>query len=326
MRRTRLHGLLMRREALYGIDSGPTPLAHGVQLEESPWNTLEVDYLERNERDQAAGSGLGSTSGAQPSGRWAKFRAVIALKGAAAAADVPEIDVAFAACGLVRTDDATPGAEKRTWAPIAAGQEGESVTAYAYAGGLLYRIVGVRGKITNVQLTAAQICRVTMEFNGLLAGDPEDAVLPAITYAQRALKPPVAGGGALSLNGYGPRWHSFAFDMGTELVALARGNAPGGHAGYGIVDYKPVVKAQIDVPPVLAAFNPWALERTAEVFPWSIALPGAQYNSWVIAGPAGQMAKAPPGERDKLAMVDVQIRVCGDDTDPAAAPFRLVQS
>ncbi|HEX6038041.1 hypothetical protein [Longimicrobium sp.] len=326
MRPIRLDGLLGKMEPVEGTDALPTPAENGIQLEEHIWAKLEVDYLERNQRENATGYGMGRHGGAQPSGRWAKLTVDFAWKGAGAAYTAgaagvrPELDVLLRAAGFAAAVDATAGSESVTYAPAQTGHE--SATFYAYGGGWLYKLVAARGRLTADSNIANQISRGTVEIMALLAGDPEPAALPAITYPRRLVKPPVVRGAAVDLGGFLPSWHSLSLDMGTVLSPRPRGNAADGHAGYGITDFDPTFKLQMDVPQ--AGFNPWEMEREGTLFPWSLSIPGQQYNRVRKEGFAGQVIKVPTQEKDGLAMIELQVRACHDDQDPAHPPLQFV--
>lgn len=329
--RERIHALLMKPETEYGVDSVPTAAVNGIQLEETLWNTVEIDYLERNIRETVSGGrGFGFGAGAQPSGRFVKFTIKPVLKGSGAAAQLPEIAAPFGAAGLLPAEG-VPAVGKRTWSPFSAigGAEPASYSCYMWTGKYLITATGVRARLTGIALVAGRIVLPSFECMGLLAAEPAVAALPVINYPQRAIRPPVVGRVPLLLNGYGPPFNTATFDMGTDLAALARGNAPDGIAGYDITDYKPTLKVSIDAPDV-ALFNPWALERLGTPFPWSVdigeASGAAPFNRWRLEGPAAQIVKVSPETQDKRQMVAMTMNLMEDPADPAAAPFSIVHS
>jgi len=331
MRLQRINACLGKLETEYGVDAAPVAATDGIQLDEFLWSTIDVDFLERNERPNLAGTDLGGASAGQPMGRFVKFELTIALKGTATGAVAPEIDVPFQAAGLVRADDA-PEEGQRTWsAPSIADQDTlPSATFYLEAGGLVYKSVGTRARLTSIAFVPARLVVVKFECFGLLSVAPVDGTLGAVTYPQRALKPPVAGSGTgavLTLDGFGAHWHTATFDMGTELPSLPRGNAPGGHAGYALVDYDATLKAVIDVP-ASATLDLRAKEAAGDLFGWSLDLtPGAAaFNRWELIGPAAQISKLSHAEKDKMVTYDVTLDLRRDEDTPAVAPFRFVLS
>src|SRR5688500_15481915 len=142
MKPIRIDGLLMKEQPVAGTDAVPTAAANGVQLEEHVWSGLDIDFLERNERQNATGRGFGRNTGGQPAGRFVKFTAVQALKGAAAAATLPEIDVPCRCSGLIRTN-ASPAVGQRTYAAPNTSDVRILASAYIYAAGMLYKLIDV---------------------------------------------------------------------------------------------------------------------------------------------------------------------------------------
>lgn len=308
MKRVKLTGLTAKIETVYGTDAVPAVATDGIQLEEHLWASIETDFLERNLRENVAGTRMGRQGSAQPSGRFAKITAAVVVKGAGAAYSAalrPELDVLLRASGLAAAVTATAGAEKIAYTPIDDGHE--SATVYAYAAGQLFKVLGCQGRITGYSAIAARIGVLTFELMGLLAGDPTDVALPSIAYPRRDVKPPVVDAAALTLNGYGAQFASATWEQNLTLTARPRGNAPGGHAGYVITDYDPQLSAQIDAPD-LAAFNAWALERAATEFAWSLAVGATQYNRLTLSGSNGQIIKVPQEDKDSLAMLGLKLR------------------
>lgn len=317
MKRVKLTGLLAKIEAVYGVDSLPVAGTDGIQLEEHIWNQVETDYLERNLRENATGNRMGRHGGAQPSGRFGKVTLSVALKGAGvayAAAVRPELDVLLRICGLGATVTAAVGTEKIEYAPIDSAHE--SATLYAYSAGTLYKMVGCRGRITGVSLTAGQISRVSIEVMGLVAGNPTDVALPAITYPRKAVKPPVLAAAAALLNAIGVNYKSANWEQNLELAARPRGNAADGHAGYEVADYDPQFTIQVESPDK-SVFNPWALEAAATEFPWELVTGGVQYNRAKIAGGNGQIIRVPGEEDSNLAMLGLRVRCLHGAATPA---------
>jgi hypothetical protein len=317
MRRTRLTGLLVKTEAVYGTDAVPSPATDGIQLEEHLYNQIEDDYLEQNEREGVTGRRMGRHGGAQPAGRFGKITAIVAVKGAgeAYAAGVrPEIDTLLRIAGHSAVVAGEAGSETLAYEPI--DDNHESATVYAYSAGELFKLVGCQARITSGSLIAAQTGRITFEIFGQIVEHVSDAPLPAIVYPRRAVLPPVIKASALELNNVEPDFRSVTFNQNLELPARPRGNAPEGHAGYAIVDYDPQIVCQIDNPSK-AVLDVRKLRHEAAEFPWSIRVGAQPYNRFTIAGPAGQVINTPNVEQDKLAMLDVTIR-CHHGADAPA--------
>ncbi len=318
MKRVRLDGLLAKIEGVSGTDAVPVAGTDGVQLDERLWGTIETDHLEQNLRANATGSaGMGRHGGAQPAGRYAKVSLTVAMKGAgvAYAAGVrPEVDVLLRAAGFGAVFSGAAGTEQYAYTPIPDNHE--SATLYAYAAGTLFKLVGCHAKMT-LSAIAARIGFAKFEVWGQLVEDPSDVALPAITYPRRAVLPPVAAAAALLLDGFGPAWKSFEFNMNTEIPNAPRGNAPGGHGGYEIVDYAPDFNVQIDSP-TKAAFNPWTRQASGSEFAWSLAVGAVKYNRWRVLGSNGRVTKVPPQDDNGFAMINLGIQCMNAAVSPFA--------
>ncbi len=181
--------------------------------------------------------------------------------------------------------------------------------------------MGCRAKLS-ISVIAARIGFAKFEVWGQLIEAPSDAALPAIVYPRRSVLPPVAAAAALNLDGYGPAWKSLEFNTNTEVQARPRGNAPGGHGGYEIVDYAPEFSTQIDSP-VKAAFDPWAREAAGAEFAWSLAVGAVLYNRWRLEGLGGRVTKVPPQDDSGFAMINLGIQAMNAGAAPFA-PFSLI--
>ena len=219
-----------------------------------------------------------------------------------------------------------PGVGQRTWSLFNLGEEHETATAYIYAGLELFKVVGVVARLTGMPFLPGKMVTAAFECTGLLREDPVEATPAGLVYPQRAIQPPLVDQAALVLDGFSPRYHSATLDLATEVATLGLGGAPGGHDGYEIVDYKPTLKATIDAPS-LAAFDPYALDKSAELFPWSLSmLRGAQYNRFTIEGGGARVAGVPHEAKAKRATIALPMELCSPDDTPLVSPLRLVQS
>lgn len=321
--RVRVKGLAAAIEAVYGTAETIDPATDGIQVEENLWADLTIDYLEANLREGAAVSGLGRSLAAQPGGRYGNLRVAVALKGVDGvidASNAPEWDVLARACGLTPTFDATASSEAVTYTPRSSAFE--SATVRMWSAGGQYEMVGVRGNLDEIRTVAGQIAVLVFDLWGLITADPTDAAIPGtLAYAQQALKPPLLTGAGLTMNGFTPAdFASFTFQMRSEVVERARGNAPEGHAGYEITDWDPHFNVVIDKPP-LATFNPYALRKSATSFAWTVDVDtndtAPQYNQITIAGPAGVIAGTPHEDDRGYAMMNLLVRCQNDAGDDA---------
>lgn len=317
MKRERLDGLLAKVETVYGTDALPVAGTDGVQLDERLWSQIEVDYLERNTRENAHTGRLSPGIDGAPSGRFAHITLTAVLKGAGVAYTAggagvrPEIDALLRAAGHAAVFSAVPTPQ---WSYTGLDDGQESATLYAYAAGSLFKIVGARGKVT-FDLQAAKNGMVKFEFWGLLAEDPTDAALPAITYPRIAVQAVPVASSALLLDAFGATYKSLSIDPGIDVTAAPRGNAADGHAGYEVTGLKPSATVVIDSP-AKAAFNAWAREKSGAPFTWSLALGQVQYNRMTFAGALAQMKKVSPQADNGYAMLSQALHLASSPTDP----------
>lgn len=318
MKTIKLDALLAKPEAVYGTDAVPVAGTDGVQLDEHLWANIEVDYLERNERaDAHAGGRMGPGGTTTPAGRWVRVRLAGVFKGKAgvyAGDDRPEMDALLRGCGHAAAAMVGPPTGVR-YTPADTGHE--SVTLYAFAAGLRFKIVGARGSM-QTDFTAAKLGSFRMEFRGLLAADPEEVALPAVTYPRLAVRPPAVSAAALTLNGVGISYKALTFDQGAEISEAPRGGAPDGHAGYEITDMQPKATVTWDRP-TLAAINPWAMERQGTEFAWSLELGSAAGNRIAFRSARTQIAKNPPAEDKGFAMLRSELALYADAANPLYA-------
>lgn len=317
MRSINLSGLLAKVEGVYGTDAVPVVGTDGVQLDEHLWGSIKSDWLERNRRPGAhSGGRMGPPVGSQPSGRYVEVNLKGVLKGAGAAYTAlikPEMDALHRGCGLQSTLTAGPPAF-HTYELRSSGHE--SVTLYCYAAGLLFKVVGAVGKIS-FEADAGKNCFVSMNFMGLLSVDPTEVALPSITYPRAAVQAPLLANNALTLAAAGVAYKGWKFDPGTKIATKRRGNAPDGHAGYEIINYEsPLFTAQVQRP-VLATFNPYAVEAASTVFAVVAPVGSVQYNRATFTIPKGQIAATmDPGDDESIAMMSIPIEPIVDDATP----------
>lgn len=320
----RLKGLTAKLESTYLTDSVPTITEDGIQIEENIWGEIEIDYLEENLREQMAQAGLGRAGEGMPAGQYGHVTVTVPIKGtdaAFSASKLPEMDVLLRMAGMTSTLDATPATENIIYTPRSSGFESASV--YAHSSGSVYELVGCFAQLTELSLLPAQYGRATLEIWGVVS-DIVDLAHPAITYIEKAVKPPNITSAGLTLNSFDlADFSSFILDMRTELPARPRGNAAGGHAGYEIVDWDPHARIIADKT-ALSSFNPYTLRSAGTRFAWDIGVIGAtQWNRYAITGSAGRMVGHPHTAEDGMPMWDMLVRLENSDEETADDAFAI---
>ena len=321
----KLKGLLAKAEATYGVDPTPAIADNGVQVEEGFWNSITVDFDQENLREGLAQRSMGRAGLGAPSGELATIEVVVALKGCGAAfadpTELPEWDPLHLACGHARTVDATPGSETVTYKLASSAHS--SATLWVYAGGLLFKVSGCRGSVVELW-NPGQYILARYTFRGLV-GSVTQVTVPVIVYAQKAVSPPPVKNASMQLNSFAPAdFSSWELNLGIALAARPGGNATGGHAGFEVADYNPMIRTTIDRP-VLASLDPYALRRAGTLFPWTIGVIGTtQYNRLKRSGPKGRMISTPHSDEEGLAMMDLEVRAQHTDEETADDAVELL--
>lgn len=305
----RVKGITAKIESTYGGDASPTPADDGIQVAENFFAEMTWGYLEENRGEDYASGGMGVAGSISPSGRWARIPLVVPLKGVSggpyADGNRPEWDVLARIGGLSATVDATPGSEAINYKPRSDGFE--SATVYAYAAGLLYKLVGCHATLS-LEFTPNRPPMLRAEVAGILDGDPTSTALPAITYKHLAVPPPIVRNSAMTINGYGVAdFDQFDLDMQTVMAEKGRGNAAKGHAGYEITNWDPAIQTRIDIPP-LGTFDPFALAESATLVPVNLGPIGSvDYNRIQLVAGQARVAPFDNEEADLLGMFNLTL-------------------
>lgn len=182
--------LLAKIESTYGTD--PTP-SSGANVIAVTRNEIEVspigEAIDRDMLDAGFGRVIGITSMPRFN---LKFRTE--LRGnrttgatdtdvsSGASAQAVEIDCLLRACNLqpTYTAESSDGARDgyAVYQPTIPSDVGDSVTFWVYTQAKLYKIVGAKGNIANIGLTADKLPFIDWEFQGML-GSISDSSIPA---------------------------------------------------------------------------------------------------------------------------------------------------
>lgn len=276
----KLVGLLAKIESAYGTDPTPTTTANGVRLAEIPgfFSSIKLSNAFPNHRTDVVSGGLMEPPKNAPAGRMATIRIAWELKGfgsAYSSANRPEADPLFRACGLGATVVTTPSSEKITYAPVDTGME--SCTIWAYAAGLLYKVVGCRGTMS-WPVKAGQNGVVIFEMQGMVTAAVSTVALPSITY--QSTLPPVAKGVGLTIVGgttWTPDFDDLEFNVGNEVQRIDDANGSDALQGFEIVGRTTTVSLHAGTE-VVATFDPHGNARSAQLHTIDLTLGSTQYN------------------------------------------------
>jgi len=299
--------LLIKTEGTYNVDANPTAASDAVLVENLAW---AHEGLRMNEQPAVRPSlaALKQLFG----GTLMTVTFDIAPKGAGAAYSAsvrPESDAVLRACGLAAVVDATPGAEKVTYTPASTGQE--SVTAYYYQDGTLFKLTGCRGNINGNFETGKQgLISVTLTGH---VSTPTDAALPAPTLD--ATVPQAIVGSAFSVGGFGAVINALSFDLGGKLSTPPDSSAADGFGEVTLTGRD--VNGSMDPQAVSVATHPFIANlRGGTEMALNFGPIGAvQYNKYTIAMPKIYYRDVSPDDRDGIRAYSVPYGAVESTTD-----------
>lgn len=245
----RLDGLLAKIQPTPGTDAVPTVGADAVRINRRLWGLVTVDYHWKSMRSGVATGSISPAKPAVPRGRKVKIEVFWEARGAGA--DVPpECDALLRACGFAQFDGTA------LWQYTQASQNHEMATLYAYAGGLLFKVIDGRGRF-RWPLVVGEVAIMQFTMFGIMIEDPATTALPG-GFVYDATDPVAGVNTGLSIGGVALDWLSGEFDpIGLEPPLLESGNALDGIAGFDYADVDPTFRLNLRKV-ALATYNPLA--------------------------------------------------------------------
>lgn len=225
----------------YGVDPTPVSGTDDLVLADRIWPGMDDSFLSENLRDGIVSGTLLPVAPTIPAGRIVRssFGIEPRVKGSAytTAIDLRGTQAVLRACGLSVTVNAS-GLDF-TWVSAAL----ESATAYFYAGGNLYKVVGNRGKCS-IRGEAGQQLLIRAELTGLLRADPTAVAVPAITYMPNA--GPSVVNAVFTDGSWSPDFEWFELDFGQDVRILRSGNATDSIGKIGIARHRPRLRLRVE--------------------------------------------------------------------------------
>jgi hypothetical protein len=273
--RERVYGLLVKIEPTSGTDSVPTAGSDAVQTVGLP--TITVDYLEQGLRDDVQNGILIAPDRTSAAGRFGKIENItLEIRGSGFAGTAPESDALLRAAGFSHT--IVPGVST-LYTTLDTGME--TVTAYAYAAGKLFKLVGC---VATFEESAEAAKRGFFKFSltGRIASDPTETALPALTLPTQL--PPLFHSASTAIgtwtSGSGEPMQLLSVDIkGNETIsALPSAGATDGLAGHLLSGRKMSQTMKIRTP-ALASFDPYALSKLE-----GAAMPATSHQIGTAAG------------------------------------------
>jgi len=298
----RLDACLAKIETTYRTDPTPTAGTDGVRVAERLWPSITPSYAWENLReDVATGTLLGATP-AIPRGRRVSLEIPWECRGAGSDA-VVEADPLIRACGWAQTD----GSSLFSYAQ--ASNLHESCTIWAYAAGLLFKVVGCRGTL-RWRVMPGQISVKRFSMQGIMTTDPAAIAVPAVTYDSTE---PLAGVSiACTVGSWTPKIISAEFIQNADVQQLDDANdAQGiGEFGIGAVNHQFLLSARVprDAGGIWdsATYNPYAdsLARTARAIVMTVG--GSQFNRLKLLNASGYVAMPGPIDNNRFSAWDLR--------------------
>ncbi|RJP20718.1 MAG: hypothetical protein C4529_08885 [Deltaproteobacteria bacterium] len=281
--------VLAKIEAAYGVD--PVPVAAtdailtGAVSYEIVGKSLERDVVLPH---------FGKLSPANV-GEAIKLSIPVEMRGAGGAVDaIPRIGRLLRACNMPETVNAGVSVVYS----LTSTEDGESVTLYWYADGILHKALGCVGTV-KLSVKSGEYGKLQLEFTGIYAGGhASDQATPAATFGDAAI-PSRFLSALFSINGYAGAIENFEVDLGNEIGKRVDANSASGIRRYFINDRS--VKGSCDPRVVpLATYNPWSAWDASTAGAITAQFGSAVGNKVVVALPNCTLTDAPKyGGREK---------------------------
>lgn len=277
----RIEGLLVGEESQYGVDPTLVAATHGVRGVGRIWSALSPEFAFPNLREDTVSNSLVGVAPGPAHGDIVTIDYTVQLMGAGAAYSSstpvrPECDPLIRACAMSRTHVDTGSSESVSYA--LADTSHASVTAYVYAGGKRFVVVGIRGNMT-WNPTAGGLGQIRFTLQGMVTGVTEVSV-PTITYDSVIPPAAVAMGLAIVPSGqssWTPRTAGFEVTTGHTLDRHDDVSGTDGIEGYFIGDTKSRLTITARAKD-LTTYNAWSYAKSRLVHTIDATLGSVQYN------------------------------------------------
>jgi hypothetical protein len=277
----RLAGLLAKVETIEGSDAAPAANADGVMVAAHLWPTITVDYAWEDLRTDVVSSSILPLAPGTPHGRMATINIPWEVKGAGSDTQI-EAAPLLRACGWSETD----GTNIFTYALAAPPHD--SCTIWAYAGGMLFKVVGCRGTLRWPH-TPGQNGVMYFNMQGFVSAEPAAAAVASIS-SYDTTAPIACVAYTMTVGSWSPDAVAAEFNQGANLQRLDSLNATDGIRTFDWSYANPQVTLSVRAPEAAGiydtgTYNPWddAKTRTPRAIGWTQG--SVQYNRLVFAAP-----------------------------------------
>lgn len=312
---TRIEGFLFKAESTYGVDSVPVAASDGIRGVGRIWPALSSEYAFPNDREDVMSNSLIQVAPGEPRGRVYRFDYTVQLMGAGVEySDVtpvrPECDPLLMASAMSRVHvNGSSGSVTYSLADTGHG----SGTAYIYAGGKLFQLVGVRCT-PSWSPTAGGLGQIRFQGSGVVLTTPTEVAVPAITYDTVVPPPGVAMGLAIEPSGgssWTPRTAGMELVIGHEIEQLDDVNSAEGIEGFFVGATNPRFSFSARAQD-LATYNGFAHARSRVSHTIAMTLGSSQWNRVSLAvSNAYLMGDPQPAEDGRFAALQYEY-LCRD--------------
>jgi len=262
----------------------------------------EVKMTER----PAASSSLSPFSKV-PGSMQAKVSFDVGLKGSGEAGTPPEFGKLLRACSMAETIVANTSV---TYDPASTGVP--SLTIGWFVDGKKYEVAGCRGT-WKLDLKAGEPGVFHFEFTGTNISDADLNLLAGVTY--QSTSPPAFKSANFTLDAYTAIIENLSIDIANNVVLRPSANAPQGYVSAIITGREP--KLTLDPEDVLVSTKDWwQLWEAGSLVALSAQVGATAGNICTISAPKVQIIGMKPGERDGIAIQEMECelkRNSGDD-------------
>ncbi len=315
-------GLLLKEQAAHGTAETLSNSADGAFMylgDGDPPNPADIQYVYDGKIGRAAGTLTGQKN-TTPAGRHRPFEFSIQARGLGSlysAILVPpnEVHRALKAAGFTAAYSATP-TPQWLYNQAVAGTGYTVLTARMFAHGSQWDGQDV---LLNLEIDATGLGVPIWKFMAQsVAPLPTDQDLPAVTYAQAGILPPVAQGVVCNFGAFtGAKVRSMKFNLNRAIdkPRISQTTA-GGHDGFTPGGMNPQAVITIERP-ARATWDPDALRASATEFDFGYQVGTVQYNRWKLNMPTAQIVNVQNGSDNDVATVAVTVE--GHGSTPSAS-------
>ncbi|MBC7859195.1 MAG: hypothetical protein H7Z39_10550 [Burkholderiaceae bacterium] len=247
--------LMIKPEAIYGVDTVPTGAVDWIQARNMMLTPMDVDKAATNIEMPFMGN-----SGDILVSFWAKLSFDVAIAPSGTAGLAPKWSPLMLACGMSETVTPVTSVEYNL-----ISENFGSVCAYMNIDGVKHRLLGMRGEVKG-KMSAKGIPLLSFSFDALYFTPTSDP-MPTVTRTGWMIEEGVtsANSGPCEIDGIPLSYSTFDWSLGNKISRI---DLPGPQREISIDDRAPQASITVLAPP-LAYFNPYTMAEFGVIVPLS---------------------------------------------------------